>query len=106
MKIAAVDATQAQSLASKYGVQGYPTIKFFPKGSTTPEEYQGGRTADTIVKWVNDKVGTTRKVKTAPSFVTTLTSDNFDQFVGGNKAALVEFYAPWCGHCKVCMSMM
>mmetsp|Transcript_7837 Transcript_7837/g.5881 ORF Transcript_7837/g.5881 Transcript_7837/m.5881 type:complete len:375 (+) Transcript_7837:72-1196(+) len=100
IKIAAVDATVSASLASKYGVQGYPTIKFFPKGSTSPEDYTGGRTSDTIVSWVNSKVGTNRKVKLAPSFVTTLTADNFEKFVGGSKAALVEFYAPWCGHCK------
>lgn len=97
--IAAVDATASSSLASKYEIKGYPTIKFFPKGSTTPEDYNGGRTADTIVKWVNEKVGTSRKVKTAPSFVTTLTAANFDTALG-SKAALVEFYAPWCGHCK------
>lgn len=98
--IADVDATAAQALASKFGVSGYPTIKFFPKGSTSPTDYQGGRTADTIVKWVNEKTGTSRKVKVPPSAVTTLTTENFDELVLGSKAALVEFYAPWCGHCK------
>jgi protein disulfide-isomerase A6 len=29
-----------------------------------------------------------------------LTPDTFDKFVNGGKDALVEFYAPWCGHCK------
>lgn len=29
-----------------------------------------------------------------------LTPETFDKFVNGGKAALVEFYAPWCGHCK------
>jgi len=32
--------------------------------------------------------------------VVDLTPENFDQIVNGGKHALVEFYAPWCGHCK------
>lgn len=39
-------------------------------------------------------------MKAAPSAVTTLTTENFDSLVLGSKNALVEFYAPWCGHCK------
>jgi len=29
-----------------------------------------------------------------------LTARNFDSLVDGTKDAFVEFYAPWCGHCK------
>lgn len=34
------------------------------------------------------------------SGITDLDVENFDQLVNGRRHALVEFYAPWCGHCK------
>ncbi len=56
VKLGAVDATVHSSLAGQYGVQGYPTIKYFPAGvKKGPEEYDGGRTADDIVSWALDR---------------------------------------------------
>lgn len=80
---------------------GYPTIKYFPKGSTDAEEYGGGRTAETIITWVNQKAGLNRKLKKPPSSVMDLTEDNFENVaLSTDKAVMVKFYAPWCGHCK------
>lgn len=60
--IAKVDAEaeNAKATAQDQDVTGYPTIKFFPKGSTTPETYSGGRSEDDLVEFVNSKAGTFR----------------------------------------------
>jgi len=100
VKVASVDADAHRELGSRFGVSGFPTIKYFPAGSTTPEDYSGGRTAADMTDFINKKTGTNGKIKTAASAVVTLTSSNFDSIVGHNQDVLVEFYAPWCGHCK------
>lgn len=39
-----------------------------------------------------------------PSDVVELNAASYTKFVKENKLAVVEFYAPWCGHCKAFMS--
>ena len=55
MDMGALDATVHGSIAQQYGVQGYPTIKYFAPGSSEPEDYNGGRTASDIVKFAEEK---------------------------------------------------
>jgi protein disulfide-isomerase A6 len=95
------DVDKYRDLGNRFGVKAYPTLKWFPKGSTTPEDYQGGRDPEDIIKFINEKVGTNARLATPVSHVTVLTPENFDKIVlDPTKDVFVEFYAPWCGHCK------
>ncbi len=142
VNVVAVDATEAQSLASKYEVKGFPTIKVFGS-SKTPTDYQGAREAPAIVSFAMQQASALAKSRlgggggggakpkagggggggakgggggakgggggggkasdSTPGggkSVVTLTPENFDAHVFGSEPWMVEFYAPWCGHCK------
>eukprot|EP01147_Barroeca_monosierra_P001326 gene1326-13_t len=55
-KLGQVDATVYAALASRYGVQGYPTIKVFRGGPKTgeAENYESSRDASTIVTFARN----------------------------------------------------
>ncbi|CAG8540690.1 3209_t:CDS:10 [Ambispora leptoticha] len=99
--IAKVDADNHRDLGSKFGVSGYPTLKWFDKGSDKPEDYSGGRDFDSLAAYVEKKTGIRPSIKKPVPAVTILTSETFNEIaLDPKKNALVEFYAPWCGHCK------
>ncbi|XP_015751653.1 PREDICTED: protein disulfide isomerase-like 2-2 [Acropora digitifera] len=99
--IAKVDADGEKSLGSRFDVSGYPTLKYFPKGSTSAEEYSGGRDIKDLVSFVESKSGARANKALFKTNVVDLDSGNFDSIaMDKTKDVLVEFYAPWCGHCK------
>ena len=58
VKVAKVDATVESKIASRFQVQGYPTIKFFPAGGKTDAsviDYSGNRDADSMAQWALEK---------------------------------------------------
>ncbi len=56
--IADVDCTTAgKPLCEKYGVKGYPTIKYFNPPDETGEDYKGGRSFDDLKKFSETELG-------------------------------------------------
>nr|CAB3453556.1 unnamed protein product [Digitaria exilis] len=118
--VAALDADAHQALAQEYGIRGFPTIKVFVPGKP-PVDYQGARDVKPIVEFALSQVkallrdrlngkasaGSSGKTsggsseKNEPSASVELNSRNFDELVVKSKDLwIVEFFAPWCGHCK------
>lgn len=110
--VAALDADAHKSLAQEYGIKGFPTIKVFSSGKP-PIDYQGARDVKPIAEFAIQQIkailkerlsgketgGSSEKTETSASVE--LTSRNFDEFVLKSKDIwIVEFFAPWCGHCK------
>lgn len=114
VKVGAVDMTQHESIGGQYGIRGFPTIKIFGTDKQKPSDYNGPRTAQNLVesaineikKIASSRLGggsqyTNGRSSSSQSDVVELTDSNFEQKVLNSKELwMVEFYAPWCGHCK------
>jgi protein disulfide-isomerase A6 len=96
--IAKVDADSEKSLGKRFGVQGFPTIKYFDGKSDKPEDYNGGRDLESLTEFLTKKTGVKPKKAKAPaSAVEMLTDSSFKTEIGSDKDVLVAFTAPWCG---------
>merc|ERR1712222_131575 len=81
--LAKLDATEEGAVAEKFEVRGYPTLKFFRNGKAT--EYGGGRTADTIVSWLEKKTG--------PPALALASVEEATAFVSGKDVAVIGVFA-------------
>ncbi|XP_071950978.1 protein disulfide-isomerase A6 homolog [Antedon mediterranea] len=127
VNVGAVDMTAHQAVGQPYNVRGFPTIKVFGANKKKPTDYQAARTADAITaealkaatQIVQERLGGKKsggggggskssggsggggQKKGSGKDVVELTDANFDELVLGSEDHwLVEFFAPWCGHCK------
>jgi protein disulfide-isomerase A6 len=123
IKVGAVDLDAEPSVGSPYNVKGFPTLKFFGDNKGSPLDYEGARSAQAIVSYalqqakaiadrrLNGKAGGSsssgkggqkqdNKYFTDKDVIV-LEDSNFESVVMSSKDMwLIEFYAPWCGHCK------
>jgi protein disulfide-isomerase A1 len=82
IRLGKVDATIETKLAEKFKVQGYPTLKFFKDGK--PLEYKGGRTSDTIIAWLEKKLG--------PAAQTLTSASQAKDFIASKDVVVIGFF--------------
>lgn len=98
VSVAKVDADNHKSLGKRFGVSGFPTLKWFDGKSDTPTDYTGGRDLESLSKFITEKTNIKPKVKgKLPSQVVYLNDQTFKEKVGKDQDVLVAFTAPWCG---------
>jgi len=137
IKIGAVDMTTDQAAGSAYGIQGFPTLKFFGANKNSPIDYNGARSAGELLTFAFDNAKKAAQTRLGGSAggstggstggnaggnaggncggggggnagpgsedekdVIVLTDANFSELDNSEDLWIVEFYAPWCGHCK------
>ncbi|KAH6582366.1 hypothetical protein BASA60_001970 [Batrachochytrium salamandrivorans] len=99
--IAKVDADAHRSLGDRFGITGFPTLKWFSKNSVVPKDYSGGRDVSSISEFIQTNTGLRPVTAVVHKSVKVLTESTFNaEVLESGKNILVEFYAPWCGHCK------
>jgi len=123
VKLGIVNADDHGGLGSQYGVKGFPTIKVFGADKFKPSDYNGARQAAGIVDSALSSLSSLVKARLSgkksggsgggkksggggggpgdAADVVELTDANFEKMVlQSDDLWLVEFFAPWCGHCK------
>eukprot|EP01084_Bolivina_argentea_P048871 89964_1 len=83
--LAKVDATIEKDLSSKYGVKGFPTLKFFTGDVESPTDYSGGRTETTIVQWL--------RTRSMPPVSILASVEDVEAFKKKGRVVLVGFFA-------------
>ncbi|XP_033823789.1 protein disulfide-isomerase A3 [Periophthalmus magnuspinnatus] len=82
--LAKVDCTANSNTCSKYGVNGYPTLKIFRDGEETGP-YDGPRTADGIVSFLKKQAG--------PASVELKSEEDLDKFTSDQDASVIGFFS-------------
>ncbi len=99
-KLAAVDCTKETKIAARFGVKGYPTVKYFKDGQ---EAFDAGHAREeaAIIDFMKDPKEPPpppppeKSWSDEESDVVHLDEESFKPFLKKKKHVLVMFYAPW-----------
>jgi len=116
VNVGKIDCTVEKELGTIFKVEGFPTIKFVAADKVY--QYDGDRTLESFVAFAEGEYskGSSNPLPSLPSSpsalpntvdtpassgsdVVVLTDANFDKLTAQGDW-LLDFYAPWCGHCK------
>ena len=98
VQIAKVDADAERELGKRYGVQGFPTLKFFDGKGDEPEDYKGGRDLESLSDFIAEKTGVRPKKRwTPPPKAQTYNGPAMKDLLGKEQNVIVAYTAPWCG---------
>lgn len=88
----ALDATVHQSKASQYNIRGFPTIKYFPPGSTSASDavdYEGGRQASDLIAYANSRVAENLP---PPELKQLVSQEVFTEACDGKQLCVITFF--------------
>ncbi|XP_028406024.1 thioredoxin domain-containing protein 5-like [Dendronephthya gigantea] len=98
MKISKVNCIEETAFCSDQNIVAYPTMKLFHKGDM--RRYDGRRSLGQLEIFIDNVLNNKINILEEEGLLT-LTNENFDVHIKqGDGLHFVDFYAPWCIHCK------